>query len=253
MSDMKNQNYWPHPADLRHNRMMKRAMKDLPGGVGYGAIVLTMERLRCEPDFSYPIEDLDLLADEFDISLPILQTVISKYGFFEVKDDELLISPTLNTLMKPYKERKKQAQLAGKISAHKRKLKQEKQLKELSLIDSSERSSNERSTEERRGEEKRRENIIREESRTEHITDITKELNINSFLDLKTFMINNRLGSGGEQIIYVYKNDEVSISDKEIPYFRRTGKNLTFTEADSFYKYMFENLEYVIEKIEEGS
>lgn len=247
MSELKNQNYWPHPADLRHNRMMKRAMKDLPGGVGYGAIVLTMERLRCEPDFSYPIKDLDLLADEFDISLPILQTVVSNYGFFEIKDNELLISPTLNTLMKPYQERKRQASIAGKISAQKRKIKQEKQLKELSLVDSAERSYNDGETEEKRGEEKRRENIIGEESRAE-----LKNF-IKSFLDLKSFMINNRLRSNGEQIIYMYKNKEVSISDNEIPYFRKTAQNLTFAQSDEFYKYMFKNLEYVIEKIEEGA
>lgn len=100
--------------------------------------------------------------------------------------------------------------------------------------------------EERRGEtEKRREEL--EERRVR-----LKELNIRSFLDLKSFMINNRLQSSGEQIIYTYKDNEVSISDNEIPYFRKTGKNLTFSQSDEFFKYMFENLEYVIEKIEEG-
>jgi len=146
MSELKNKDFFPHPSNLRNDRRMKRAMKDLPGGVGYGAIVLTMERLRCEPDFSYPIEDLDLLADEFDISLPILQTVISKYGFFQIENEELLISPALNILMQPYQERKKQAQIAGRISAEKRKLKQQKQLEELSLQYSSGRSLNGRDT-----------------------------------------------------------------------------------------------------------
>jgi len=119
---------------------MKRAMKDLPGGVGYGAIVLTMEALRCEVDFKFPVKDLDLLALEFDISLPILQTVISKYGFFETIHDEIgevFFSPILSDLMIPYIEKQKQNQIAGKISAQKRKLKQKQQLEILSQLDSS--------------------------------------------------------------------------------------------------------------------
>ncbi|MBD3841937.1 MAG: DUF4373 domain-containing protein [Campylobacterales bacterium] len=140
MSNSLKQKHWfPHPANLRNDRKMKRAMKDLPGGVGYGVIVLMMEVLRNEPKFRYPMKDLDLLASEFDISLPILQTVIKSYGFFELsmsKDGEMFISPVLNELMIPYLEKQKQNQIAGKISAQKRKLKQEQQLLELSRFNS---------------------------------------------------------------------------------------------------------------------
>jgi len=142
---LKNKHWFPHPADLRNDRRMKRAMKDLPGGVGYGVIVLMMEVLRNEPDFRYPMKDLDLLASEFDISLPILQTVITSYGFFElytIEDGEMFISPLLNTLMMPYVEKKKKNQIAGRISAQKRKLKQEQQLLELSQLNSSQHMSN---------------------------------------------------------------------------------------------------------------
>ena len=142
---LKNKHWFPHPADLINDRRMKRAMKDLPGGVGYGVIVLMMEVLRNEPDFRYPMKDLDLLASEFDISLPILQTVITSYGFFElytIEDGEMFISPLLNTLMIPYIEKKKKNQIAGRISAQKRKLKQEQQLLELSQLNSSQHMSN---------------------------------------------------------------------------------------------------------------
>lgn len=144
-SSLKNKHWFPHPADLRNDRRMKRAMKDLPGAVGYGVIVLMMEVLRNEPDFRYPMKDLDLLASEFDISLPILQTVITSYGFFElytIEDGEMFISPLLNTLMTPYIEKKKKNQIAGRISAQKRKLKQEQQLLELSRLNSSKHMSN---------------------------------------------------------------------------------------------------------------
>lgn len=138
---IKHTHWWPHPANLRHDKRMKRVMKDLPGGVGYGTVVLTLESLRCEEGFRYPIEDLDLLASEFDISLPILKTAVSKYGFFKVVEDEsgkMFVSPLLNELMIPYIEKQKKNQIAGKISAQRRKLKQEQQLYALSQLCSSE-------------------------------------------------------------------------------------------------------------------
>lgn len=137
---IKNKHWFPHPANLRSDRRMKRAMKDLPGGVGYAAIVLTIEVLRCEPDFKYPFDDLDLLATEFDISLSILQTVISSYGFFETIQDEhgkMFFSPLLSELMNPYVQKKQQNQVAGKMSAEKRRKSQEEQLRLLSQLDSS--------------------------------------------------------------------------------------------------------------------
>lgn len=139
MSKIKHKYWFPHPANLRNDRRMKRAMKDLPGGVGYGVIVLVMEVLRCEPEYKYPVRDLDLLAGEFDISLPILQTVIANYGFFEFykdENEEMFISPLLNELMIPYHEKQKQNKIAGEISAQKRKIKQEQQLYLLSQLSS---------------------------------------------------------------------------------------------------------------------
>jgi hypothetical protein len=136
-SHIKYKHWFPHPANLRNDRRMKRAMKDLPGAVGYGAIVLVMEVLRCEPEYKYPVRDLDLLASEFDISLPILQTVIANYGFFKFYKDaneDMFISPLLNELMIPYHEKQKQNKIAGEISAQKRKIKQEQQLYVLSQL-----------------------------------------------------------------------------------------------------------------------
>lgn len=138
-NNLKHKHWFPHPANLRNERRIKRAMKDLPGGVGYGVTVLMMEVLRNEPEFKYPMKDLDLLASEFEISLPILQTVIASYGFFELfttDDGEMFVSPLLNGLMVPYIEKQKKNQIAGQISAKKRKLKQEQQLLELSQLHS---------------------------------------------------------------------------------------------------------------------
>ncbi|MDD2449611.1 MAG: DUF4373 domain-containing protein [Sulfurimonas sp.] len=131
----KNKHWFPIPADLSQDRRMRRAMNDFKGGVGYGLILLLFENLRREPNYKYPLIDLDLLAKDFDVSLPILQTIIAKYGFFEVikdENEEFFLSPLLSELMVPYDEKVEKNRIAGLKSAKNRKEKQEEQLKQLS-------------------------------------------------------------------------------------------------------------------------
>lgn len=239
MSDLKNKDYFPHPSNLRNDRRMKRVMKDLPGGVGYGAVVITMERLRCEENYSYPLSDLDLLADEFDISLPILQTIVSKYGFFELKksdSEEIIISPLLNTLMQPYQARKEQAQIAGKISATKRKIKQEKQLQELSQLSSTELPFNVSDTDK----------IILDKTRQEYtIPDNNISLhnqNYANFSSFKTFLINNYKNK-----IVCYSppgyEKHVTVSITSLGYLHNdfAKKDLETDDAKKVWQYLFEN------------
>jgi hypothetical protein len=83
-------------------------------------------------------------------------------------------------------------------------------------------------------------------------TNIYKNLEILNWKDMKSFVIGNRLGNDDKQLVFQFENKEVSISDKEIPYFRKSSRNLSFAESDRFYKYLFENLEETIKVIEKG-
>lgn len=175
---MKNKHFLPLPANFRNDRRMKRAMKDL-GAVGYGIIVWLFERLRCEQGFKYPIRDLDLLADELNISMAILQTVISKYDFFAVvesDDGEMFISPLLMDLMEPYLKKVESNRIAGEISAAKKAQRQNEQLKHLSfsLIDSTKHVLNECST---HVEQKRIEKKIKKKKTQIPILDIKENEN----------------------------------------------------------------------------
>lgn len=162
---MKNQHFLPLPANLRNDRRMKRAMKDLPGAVGYGIIVWLLERLRCEEGFKYPLSDIDLLADELNVSLAIMQTVISNYDFFEIIESDngqMFISPLLMNLMQPYIKKIESNRIAGQISAAKKANKLDIQLKQLTFSpsDSTQHMLNNCLTHEqqKRIEEKREEN-----------------------------------------------------------------------------------------------
>lgn len=235
-SSLKNTHYFPHPANLRNDRRMKRAMSDLPGGVGYGAVLLLMEVLRSEPNYRYPMQDLDLLSHDLGISLPILETVVTSYGFFQLLKDEnedVFISPLLNQLMEPYLQKKIQNSIAGKISAKKRKLKQDQQLHLLSQLDSSQHMSDISDTP---VQENRKENNRKEEKRED------KNLSISNFQLFKQLTIKkykNRI------VCYGPANYESStaISVNSIGYLCNevSHKDLQSDDAIQVWKWMFVN------------
>lgn len=235
-SNLKHMHWFPHSADLRNDRRMKRAMKDLPGGVGYGAIVLTMEVLRCEPDFKYPLEDLDLLATEFDISLPILQTVVNNYGFFEIVEEELgkvFFSPILNELMVPYLQKKQQNKIAGDISAKKRKIKQEQQLYLLSQLCSTQQMFDDCST---GVQDNREENSITDNNRGKN------KLSIPNFQIFKEFILKhykNKTVCFGP--LDYLSTTPISITSFGFLHNDFSNKDLTPEKAILVWQWMFDN------------
>ena len=115
-----------HPTMLRTERSFKRLIKDFPGGVGYGVAIMLIEILSSEDEQKIPIGDIDLLADEIGISIPILNTIITKYNIFDIVDEHI-ICPMLFEWLQPFKNRIEQNRKAGKISAARRKEKAKEQ------------------------------------------------------------------------------------------------------------------------------
>jgi len=128
--------YFSHPTSLRHERSVKRAMKDFPNAIGYGTIVILLEVLASQPGLKYPMEDIDILSDEIGISIPIIQTIIKKYGIFTMlqdEDGESFFSIKLNEWMEPYFRKIEENKLKGIKSGIARRKKIEKEIKELKL------------------------------------------------------------------------------------------------------------------------
>jgi len=124
--------YFPHPTTFRHERGVKRAMKDFGGALAYGAIIYMTEVLATQPSLRYPLSDIDILSDEISVSVPILITIIEKYGIFEI-DENHFFSFRLSEALQPYFSKIEQREVAGRISAKKKKIKTEKQIKELEM------------------------------------------------------------------------------------------------------------------------
>ncbi len=136
-----------HPVGFRNDRNVKRLIKDF-SVEGYGAAVFMLETLAEQEGHKYPLCDIDILSDEMRISVPIIQTIISQYGLFEIVEDngQKFFSPRLNEWLKPYYQKVEIQREKALIGVAKRKAAHEKQLKELSLFDSSEPRLNHGST-----------------------------------------------------------------------------------------------------------
>ena len=104
--------YFPHFSNARNDRKLKRAMKQL-GIEAYGIYFMLLEVLRDQTDLCYPIEDIDLLADEFGTSEQKVRTVICNYQLFEVDEEEQFFSPKFNEYLAPYLEQKQINRING--------------------------------------------------------------------------------------------------------------------------------------------
>lgn len=136
------------PTNFRHQKNVKRLIKEYDAQ-GYGIAVYLLETLAEADNHMYACRDIDLLADEMRVSISKIESVIMNFQIFEIvktDDGQMFISSKLNKWLEPYYTIKEQRQLAGRISAQKRKIKQIEQLNLLSQIDSSQRPSNGRAT-----------------------------------------------------------------------------------------------------------
>jgi hypothetical protein len=113
--------YFPHFCNARHDRKIRRLRKEL-GVEGYGIYFMLLEILREQQDMMYPLEDIDLLAEEFGVSEAKVRTTICNYQLFEVDESEKFFSPKMLVYLEPYFRMKEQRKVAGQKSAEKRML-----------------------------------------------------------------------------------------------------------------------------------
>jgi hypothetical protein len=150
--------YFPHFCNARHDRKIRRLRKEL-GTEGYGIYFMLLETLREQQDLMYPLEDLDLLAEEFNVSEAKVRVAICNYGLFEIDEEQKFFSPKMLVYLEPYFKMKEQRKIAGQKSADKR--------KSIEISTTVQQPFNDRSTKESKGKEskekKSKVNTIKEE------------------------------------------------------------------------------------------
>lgn len=104
--------YFPHFANARHDRKLKRVQKEL-GLEGYAIYFQLLEVLREQLDFKYPFKDIDLLADEMGTSEPKVRAVICNYDLFILDEVDNFFSIKQIYYLQPYIEKTQRARNAA--------------------------------------------------------------------------------------------------------------------------------------------
>ena len=104
--------YFPHFCNARNDRKIRRVRKEL-GIEGYGIYFMVLEVLREQKDFRYPMEDIDLLADEFRTSEQKVRVIVCNYDLFKVDNNEQFFSPKFIDYLSPYLEKKQRNRING--------------------------------------------------------------------------------------------------------------------------------------------
>jgi len=105
--------YFPHFANARHDRKLKRVQKEL-GLEGYAIYFQLLEILREQLDFKYPLQDIDLLADEIGTSEPKVKTIIHNYDLFTIEESGVFFSLKQIVYLQPYIEKTDRARIAAR-------------------------------------------------------------------------------------------------------------------------------------------
>ena len=103
--------YFPHFCNARQDRKIKRLRKVL-GLEGYGIYFMLLEVLREQPDFKFPLQDIDLLADEFQTSKEKIESVVINFDLFAT-DEENFFSIKFIEYLTPYLKSKQNKKIGG--------------------------------------------------------------------------------------------------------------------------------------------
>lgn len=117
-------NYFTHDFNARHDRKSLRLRKVL-GCEGYGIYWMIIETLATQENFSYPLKDIDLLADEFDSSVEKVEAVIRQFDLFQIDESNNFFSLSLVARMQKFLEISEKARQSVNVRWQKaRKLKE---------------------------------------------------------------------------------------------------------------------------------
>lgn len=249
--------YMPIDSILIEDIRMKRLIRDMPNCSGIGIVfglffhLLKNEKQQCRYD------DIDIIADELRTSVPMVITVIENYGFFSVFEDaagKKFFSPALDKALIPYFEKCEKNSISAKIGAEKRKMKlenQKEELRQLSLIDSSQRPLSECSA-------NRIEKNIKEENKTKN-KKIKENLSPREEKEERENFSNFKNQIQGKEVRFTLPYPFENFSQNTVIRLRNTGylynesiaKDLTPQQAHTVWEYMFENREKIRKRISE--
>ena len=122
--------YFPHYINARNDRKLRKARLQL-GIEAYAIYFMTLEVLREQKEYKYPLADLDILSDDFGTTLQKVQVIVLNYGLFDIDPDEQFFSPAQKLALKKFDEIKEINRLKGQKSGKARRQKIKQQIMQL--------------------------------------------------------------------------------------------------------------------------
>jgi hypothetical protein len=126
--------YFPHYINARNDRKLRKARLQL-GIEAYAIYFMTLEVLREQKEYKYPIADLDILSDDFGTTLQKVQVIVLNYGLFDIDPNEQFFSPAQKLAMSKFDRIKEINRLKGLKSGESRRKKLIKQVNELKQLE----------------------------------------------------------------------------------------------------------------------
>ena len=108
-----NRNYFPHEYTAKDDPKCERLIFEM-GMEGYGIFWALLEVLRAQPDYTYPLENIPLVAYKYRTESEKVRRVVFDFGLFNVVDDKIFFSNGLIRRMQPMDEEHKSRSEGGK-------------------------------------------------------------------------------------------------------------------------------------------
>ena len=86
-----NRNYFPHEYTAKDDPKCERLIFEM-GMEGYGIFWALLEVLRAQPDYTYPLENIPLVAYKYRTESEKVRRVVFDFGLFNVVDDKIFFS-----------------------------------------------------------------------------------------------------------------------------------------------------------------
>ena len=111
--------YFPHEYNAKDDPKCERVIWEM-GMEGYGMFWTLLEVLRAQPDYTYPVANISIIARKYNADENKMRQVVFDYGLFTIIEDRMFFSNGLKMRMQPMDEKRNRQSSGGKEGAKKR-------------------------------------------------------------------------------------------------------------------------------------
>ena len=111
--------YFPHEYNAKDDPKCERLIWEM-GMEGYGIFWAVLEVLRAQPDYTYPLANIPIIAYKYRADADKVRHVVLDFDLFTIVEDKIFFSPGLLNRMRPMDNARNIARESGKKGAAKR-------------------------------------------------------------------------------------------------------------------------------------